>query len=200
MRNPTIIGACGHYPVTVWQLVGLPFVLQNPIFFHRLFLLRDIFAESPTVARHMKRQFSVGRDPGCDIRIADDSVSRVHADLTLTEDGGLLVRDRGSRNGTRLIRGGRSVPIGDAPLRASDEVEFGEARLTAGDLISALRQKFPIASPPAAPVAVGAKPAPAAPQPLQPAQPAASPSPAKLVRCVCGAIKPAQQLCPECSQ
>jgi hypothetical protein len=68
-------------------------------------------------------RFTIGRTQECDLRIADMSVSRLHALLTRAEDGWLL-SDLGSHNGTRvngwLVR--EAVPV-----RAGDLVQFGSA-------------------------------------------------------------------------
>jgi Domain of unknown function (DUF1707)/FHA domain len=65
--------------------------------------------------------FTIGRTQDCDLRIADMSVSRLHAQLDRVEDGWLL-SDLGSHNGTRvngwLVR--EAVPV-----RAGDLVQFG---------------------------------------------------------------------------
>lgn len=67
----------------------------------------------------------VGSAAGCDLTIADPTVSGVHAELHLTEHG-LLVRDRGSTNGTfvdgRRIEGAyveekALLRLGDTELR-----------------------------------------------------------------------------------
>ncbi|HEX4089022.1 MAG TPA: DUF1707 and FHA domain-containing protein [Trebonia sp.] len=61
-------------------------------------------------------QFSIGRDAGCDLAIADMTVSRRHATLERTEDGWLLT-DLESTNGTRVngwrVRGKVTVTPGD---------------------------------------------------------------------------------------
>jgi len=73
--------------------------------------------------RGMGTQFSIGRDAGCDLAIADMTVSRVHARLERTPDGWQLC-DLASTNGTRvngwLVRG-------QVPVRAGDLVSFGKA-------------------------------------------------------------------------
>jgi FHA domain/Domain of unknown function (DUF1707) len=67
--------------------------------------------------------FSIGRNVGCDLSIADMTVSRVHARLERTGEGWLL-SDLGSTNGTRvngwLVR--QHVPV-----MAGDLVSFGKA-------------------------------------------------------------------------
>ena len=66
-------------------------------------------------------QFSIGRDAGCDLAIADMTVSRLHAQLERTPDGWLL-SDLESTNGTR-VNGWRVR--GKIPVRAGDVVSFG---------------------------------------------------------------------------
>jgi len=76
-------------------------------------------------------QFSIGRDAGCDLAIADMTVSRRHATLERTPEGWLLT-DLGSTNGTRVngcrVRGKVKVTPGDL-------VSFGNAEyaLSAAD-------------------------------------------------------------------
>jgi Inner membrane component of T3SS, cytoplasmic domain/Domain of unknown function (DUF1707) len=66
-------------------------------------------------------RFTIGRNPDCDLVIADISVSRWHAGLARGADGWLLT-DLGSTNGTRL-NGWR---VRDAvPVRCGDRVSFG---------------------------------------------------------------------------
>lgn len=70
--------------------------------------------------------FTIGRDPECDLAIADLTVSRAHAVLDRTP-GGWLLTDHGSTNGTRVngwrVRG--AMPVG-----AGDVVRFGDAEYT----------------------------------------------------------------------
>jgi hypothetical protein len=68
--------------------------------------------------------FSIGRSGGCDLAIADMTVSRVHARLERGAAGWLLT-DLGSTNGTR-VNGWRVR--GPVPVRAGDVVSFGDAQ------------------------------------------------------------------------
>ena len=63
----------------------------------------------------------VGRHRRCDIRIASPRVSRRHCWLALDRDG-VLVRDLGSTNGTRI--NGRRVDRG--VLRPGDELTIAD--------------------------------------------------------------------------
>ncbi len=67
--------------------------------------------------------FTIGRTQDCDLRIADLSVSRLHAQLSRGEDGWLL-SDLGSHNGTRVNGWRVREPV---PLRTGDLVQFGSA-------------------------------------------------------------------------
>ena len=68
----------------------------------------------------------VGRDDNCALWLADPHVSRNHA-LLLKREAGFLVRDLGSRNGTRL--NGHLVQS-DAMLCDGAEVQIGPYHLT----------------------------------------------------------------------
>ena len=67
--------------------------------------------------------FSIGRTQDCDLRIADLSVSRRHAQLDRGEDGWLL-SDLGSHNGTRVNGWLVREPV---PVRPGDVLQFGSA-------------------------------------------------------------------------
>jgi FHA domain/Domain of unknown function (DUF1707) len=66
----------------------------------------------------------LGRSSGCHLVLADDSVSRRHAEL-IALDGRWHVRDLGSTNGTWL--NGRQV--GDAEVRPGDVLHLGACEL-----------------------------------------------------------------------
>ena len=65
----------------------------------------------------------VGRHRWCDVRIASPRVSRRHCRLALDGDG-VLVRDLGSTNGTRI--NGRRIDRG--VLRPGDELSIAHYR------------------------------------------------------------------------
>ena len=75
-----------------------------------------------------QRQFTIGRDNGCDMVLGDPTVSRWHAGLR--RDGtGWLLDDLGSTNGTRL--NGWRVRVW-VPVRAGDLVSFGAVTFIVG--------------------------------------------------------------------
>lgn len=69
---------------------------------------------------------TMGRDPGNDLVLDDPNVSRFHAEVRRTADGGAELRDLGSRNGTRLDR---EFIRQRAPIRAGSEIGIGPFRL-----------------------------------------------------------------------
>ena len=68
---------------------------------------------------------TIGRSPDCDIFLDDVTVSRQHAVLLLS-DGGFVIEDQGSLNGTFVNR----RRIESAELADGDELQIGKYRLT----------------------------------------------------------------------
>ncbi len=68
---------------------------------------------------------TLGRDPGCTIRLVDGAASRRHAEV-VREGGRFVLADLGSANGTRLNGRACREPT---PLAADDVIEIGEVRL-----------------------------------------------------------------------
>lgn len=69
-------------------------------------------------------RFRVGKSPDNDLVIADETVSRYHLEI-VREDGGYLVRDVGSTNGT-IVDGAR---IREAYLRSGATITAGRVRI-----------------------------------------------------------------------
>jgi hypothetical protein len=135
-----------------------------------------------------KPRFTLGRDPEADIPIADPSVSRIHAELSLVEPNVLFLTDCNSSNGTYLLRGGKETRIQQTKVELSDKVKLGSVVISAADLAAAVRRKAP------------APPSPEPPRQKQQKQARAEFSTSvKLIRCECGAVKRAGSSCPSCS-
>src|SRR5690606_12971123 len=86
-----------------------------------------------------KRRFSgvrmvVGRSPECEFHIPDPSVSRRHLEL-VPDESGVLMRDLGSGNGTRVNGEITSERI----LEHGDEIDLGQTTLRFVDEIAAVR-------------------------------------------------------------
>ena len=71
-----------------------------------------------------REELLIGRHPSCDVVVADDTVSRQHARLTF-RDGGWIVQDLDSTNGTRL----NGQYVGRCRLRPGDQLTVGRQRL-----------------------------------------------------------------------
>jgi DNA-binding NtrC family response regulator len=73
----------------------------------------------------LEKDAAIGRDRGCEVVLGAEGISRKHCLLERTRDGGLFLRDLGSRNGT-FVNGER---IEKARLKEGDKVGIGEAQL-----------------------------------------------------------------------
>lgn len=71
-----------------------------------------------------REELLIGRHPSCDVIVADDTVSRRHARLTF-RDGGWILQDLDSTNGTRL----NGQYVGRCRLRPGDQLSLGHQRL-----------------------------------------------------------------------
>jgi serine phosphatase RsbU (regulator of sigma subunit) len=70
----------------------------------------------------------IGRSPDCAVHLDSIRVSRCHAQLCRDPSGAWLIRDMGSRNGTRV----NGQHVTEHPLQAADVVQIGEWELTVG--------------------------------------------------------------------
>ncbi len=129
-----------------------------------------------------ERKYKVGRAPTCDIVLADESVSRVHAELAFLADGKLLVTDCHSTQGTVLLRvGGAQIPVRQELVTPLDSLRFGTVTLPVKELLRAIDLMHP-------------------PTGSEKASPAIAmpPEGAGLMRCACGAVKVKNRLCEVC--
>ncbi|MBX5482533.1 MAG: FHA domain-containing protein [Myxococcaceae bacterium] len=78
----------------------------------------------------------VGRTEGCDFKLTDNSVSRRHLELVVS-DRGVMLRDLGSGNGTR-VNGQR---VNEKLLQDGDEIAIGQTRFRFVDELSARKKK-----------------------------------------------------------
>lgn len=74
------------------------------------------------------RLLKVGRDSNCDIVLHSDKASALHAEITILNNGDILLEDKNSRNGTfvmnRPIKSGTQVSI-----KRGDAIRFGDVEL-----------------------------------------------------------------------
>jgi FHA domain len=67
-----------------------------------------------------REELVIGRHPSCDVVVTDETVSRQHARLTF-RDGGWIVQDLDSTNGTRV----NGQYVGRCRLRPGDQLALG---------------------------------------------------------------------------
>lgn len=121
-------------------------------------------------------KFTIGRGPDCDIVLADESVSRIHAELAFLESGKLLVTDCRSTQGTYLMpHKGTMRSIRQELVLPVDTLRFGGVTMSVKELLRAIELRHP-------PVA------------------ALPPVGAGLVRCECGAVKVKNNPCEVCGK
>ena len=80
-----------------------------------------------THERRFRRDFRIGRDADCDVRLDDPLISRHHAEVTRRDDL-WWVRDLGSRNGTRVD--GEPTQSGLLPPRCELQIAESGPRLS----------------------------------------------------------------------
>ncbi len=80
---------------------------------------------------------NLGRGSECDIVVNHRSVSRVHVQIHVTEEGYLAVQDENSHNGTFLNRNDHWIRIKKVILGTQDRIRFGEKEVSLEKLVSA---------------------------------------------------------------
>lgn len=80
-----------------------------------------------TLSAGLETPVTIGRSRRCDVRVDNDSVSKVHASVTFDQGrAAYLLVDENSRNGTR-VNGQQLSPGVAAPVYAGAQVAFGDA-------------------------------------------------------------------------
>jgi len=124
------------------------------------------------------RVYRVGRDPDNDIVIEHGSVSRVHCELSVLDDGAVLLADLGSMNGTAVRQNGQWEHIEQATVERDERILLGEIVTTVAALLARAPKPSDRAAAPGAAKAApnsGAPPKPRRiPRPTLPAKPEAS--------------------------
>lgn len=74
------------------------------------------------------RLLKIGRDVSCDIVLHSDKVSALHAELTLLDNGDILLEDKGSFNGT-FVMGQQVKPGKPVKVMRGDTITFADVEL-----------------------------------------------------------------------
>ncbi len=141
-----------------------------------------------------EQTFRIGRARDCDVVLADDSVSRHHAELSYIDGDKLFLTDCHSSNGTALVAGGRETPVRQTLLSPTETVRFGDLVLSVEELLEAIRLKFPVpgtADPADSPGGAESGDDPPSSRPW---------ARGDVVRCACGAVKTRDEPCPTCGE
>ena len=78
---------------------------------------------------------TIGRASECNLVVDHGSVSRLHANIEVTEEGYLAVQDALSSNGTFLHRNGRWIRARKVILGSQDRIRFGDHEVPLDHLI-----------------------------------------------------------------
>jgi len=89
------------------------------------------------------KSFTVGRARVCDIVIADETVSRMHARITDCGDGTCKFADCNSSGGSYLLDGERYVRLEKAVISLGDQICLGQFRTTPRRLLDAIAGNSP---------------------------------------------------------
>jgi hypothetical protein len=80
-----------------------------------------------TLSAGIESPLTIGRSRKCDVRVDNDSVSKVHSSVVFDQGrSSYLIVDENSRNGTR-VNGQQLSPGVAAPVYAGAQVAFGDA-------------------------------------------------------------------------
>lgn len=119
---------------------------------------------------------SIGRQSCSDIVIAESSISRHHADITIQLDGKIILTDSNSTHGTFVRKpDGSFQRITEACVSPGDHIRLGQVSLKVADLLAGVSVESPV--PP--------KPADNRPE---------------FIRCGCGAVRKSREACHVCGQ
>ncbi len=85
------------------------------------------------------RTFSIGRKPDNDVMLNEESVSRHHAELTLSSNGkSYYLADCASSRGTHVSRQGRWEAVQQGFVTHEEMLRFGEYKISLADLLMRL--------------------------------------------------------------
>jgi len=80
------------------------------------------------------QSLTIGRSQECDVCYVDLSVSRLHAELSLSKNNRLYLTDCASLSGTFKYENGQWVSIRQEFVKRTDKVRFGEVELVVEEL------------------------------------------------------------------
>jgi len=106
--------------------------------FFRLKIMDKVPVENEITMYHSDMKTSgktIGRAQECHLVLDDDSISRLHANIEVSDEGYLLIQDAHSSNGTFLRRNGRWIRIRKVILGTQDRIRFGDHEVPLDHLV-----------------------------------------------------------------
>ncbi|MDM8555425.1 FHA domain-containing protein [Desulfococcaceae bacterium HSG7] len=82
------------------------------------------------------KTYTIGRDTEAMIQCGDDTVGRIHAEITVTDDGRYYLADRGSLNGTFLLTDNKWRRFTKNYVDTDAVILFGEFKTTISRLLA----------------------------------------------------------------
>ena len=83
--------------------------------------------------------YRIGRGKNCEVVLADNSVSRQHAELVVSKSGKFYLTDCKSNNGTFVGRGGKWLPVVQDFVEPDEVLLIGRHQSTAAQLMASAR-------------------------------------------------------------
>ncbi|MBF0449751.1 MAG: FHA domain-containing protein [Candidatus Magnetomorum sp.] len=90
-----------------------------------------------------EKVFVIGKGRNCDIILADETVSNIHAEIFYTNNNEIYLRDRNSTNGTFLLKNKNFQKVEHTYLSPTDVVKFGLCEMAVKDLLEYLHLNTP---------------------------------------------------------
>lgn len=84
--------------------------------------------------------FSIGRGQDADIPLDDETVSRRHAEVTLTSDGKYYFADCNSSGGSYLLKDAAWVPLQQSFVEKTDQLQLGHYQLSVQELAMKIQE------------------------------------------------------------
>ena len=82
----------------------------------------------------------IGNSPKCDLRLDSDYVSALHAEMTILDDGQIILEDKNSRNGTTVgnkrIEPGKEISVQRGDLITFADTQLAWARIPAAEKLT----------------------------------------------------------------
>lgn len=92
--------------------------------------------------------YSIGRSNTADIQLSDPGISRIHAELTVTEDGRYYLVDANSTAGTFIRRLDDWIDLTQGFVTISDTLSLGKSRIAVSEIIQKANALRPASSSP----------------------------------------------------